>query len=215
MVTIEHFGLRAGRQVRSKYLNSRLRRIIDVAMATALLVALSPVLICIALAIRLTSSGPVLFRQNRNGKDMVPFELLKFRTMYCHAPDPAVLQAQRGDARITPVGKILRSTSLDELPQLLNVIRGEMSLIGPRPHAVEHDAYYGELVPEYRSRFQVRPGLTGYAQVSGARGATPQIEDMERRVDLDLYYIRTASLSLDCRILLRTVREVFFSSSAY
>lgn len=185
------------------------------ATATALLAALSPVLICIALAIRFTSSGPVLFRQSRNGKDMVPFELLKFRTMYCHTPDPSVVQAQRGDARITPIGKILRSTSLDELPQLLNVIRGEMSLIGPRPHAVEHDAYYGELVPDYRSRFQVRPGLTGYAQVSGARGATPQIEDMERRIDLDLYYIRTASLSLDCRILLRTVREVFFSSSAY
>ena len=185
------------------------------AMALVLLAILAPVFICVAIAIRTTSSGPVLFRQKRNGKDMVPFELLKFRTMHCHFPDPTIQQAQRGDARITPVGKFLRATSLDELPQLFNVVRGDMSLIGPRPHAVEHDAYYGELVQDYRSRFQVRPGLTGYAQVSGARGATPQVEDMERRVDLDLYYIRTASLSLDGLILIRTVREVFFSRSAY
>jgi putative colanic acid biosysnthesis UDP-glucose lipid carrier transferase len=216
MVTIERVVAVEGGQVRTKYLNSGQRRAIDIVMASALLIVLAPILALVTIGIWLTSPGPILFRQNRNGKDMVPFEILKFRTMYFTVdPDPAVQQAQKGDVRITPLGKLLRSTSLDELPQLLNVIRGEMSLIGPRPHAVEHDAHYAELIPGYMGRFQVRPGLTGYAQVNGARGATPHTDDMKRRVDFDLLYIETASLSLDCQIFMRTIWEVLSSNSAY
>ena len=125
------------------------------------------------------------------------------------------MQATRGDPRITPVGQFIRRTSIDELPQLLNVIKGEMSLVGPRPHAVAHDRFFGERIPGYHHRFVARPGVSGLAQVRGARGETPRIEDMQRRVELDLEYIRNASLGMDVKILIATGREIFFSSSAY
>jgi putative colanic acid biosysnthesis UDP-glucose lipid carrier transferase len=198
------------------YLNGIARRIAEIALASLLLLALAPLLCLIALAVRLTSPGPVLFRQLRHGRDMQPFWLLKFRSMR-HVPPPAgvVEQASRGDLRITPLGRFLRRTSIDELPQLFNVMRGDMSLIGPRPHAIEHDHYYSDLVPGYRSRFRARPGLTGLAQVSGARGATPEVKDMARRVHFDLEYLRTAGLRTDVAILVRTIREVVSSDSAY
>jgi len=129
--------------------------------------------------------------------------------------DEAIKQATPDDPRVTRFGRILRYTSMDELPQLINVIRGEMSMVGPRPHAIEHDAYYTDLIPNYRKRFQARPGLTGLAQVSGARGRTPRVEDMQRRIELDLQYLENASLGLDFRIFLKTFKEVFSSETAY
>ena len=126
-----------------------------------------------------------------------------------------VLQASRGDARITPIGRFIRRTSIDELPQLVNVLQGHMSLIGPRPHATSHDAYYGERILRYHERFTARPGLSGLAQVSGARGETPLLSDMERRIELDIAYIHSASLKTDLRLLAATARETVFSSTAY
>ena len=198
------------------YLNSRFRRSLDTLGAVLLLVALIPVIGLITVGISITSPGPILFRQRRSGIGMKPFMLLKFRTMYwAETRAGTVEQAIRGDSRVTPLGRFLRATSLDELPQLFNVVRGEMSLIGPRPHAVEHDRFYMARIPHYVRRFEVRPGLTGLAQISGARGGTPRIQDMRRRVDIDLEYIENASLPVDCLIFLQTVREVFESDSAY
>jgi putative colanic acid biosysnthesis UDP-glucose lipid carrier transferase len=204
------------RAASSLYLNSRFRRVLDVAVASSLLILLAPIFCIIAIAIRLESPGPLFFRQDRYGRGMRPFEMLKFRSMYwSRVPEATVTQAIPGDPRVTPLGRILRYTSMDELPQLINIIRGDMSLVGPRPHAIEHDHYYAELIPNYRRRFQARPGLTGLAQVSGARGGTPQVEHMQRRIDFDLQYLENASVMLDCRIFLSTFKEVFNSQTAY
>lgn len=200
----------------ARYLRSRRRRVLEFVVATGLLACLSPLFVLIALSVKRSSPGPVLFRQKRHGENLGAFELLKFRSMYCGGhPDPSVTQATRSDPRITQVGGVLRRTSLDELPQLWNVVRGEMSLIGPRPHAIEHDDYYKTIVPRYAERFRARPGITGLAQVSGARGATPQPEDMKKRIDLDIQYLETASLALDCKILFRTMKEIIGSDAAY
>ena len=204
------------RLANDSYLNGWLRRILDVTVALALLLLMAPLLALIAMAIRTTSPGPILFRQRRHGRGMKKFELLKFRSMHwAGEQEKNVVQAVRGDSRITPVGGILRQTSLDELPQLINVLKGEMSLVGPRPHAVEHDVRYMAEIPHYRERFNARPGLTGLAQINGARGCTPTVEDMAQRIDLDVVYLQRASLALDCWIFIATVKEVLFSKSAY
>lgn len=197
-----------------KYLKSRVRRILELSIAITLLIVLLPILCVIALGVRITSPGPIFFRQWRHGKSMSVFEMVKFRSMSWRPADE-VKQAGKNDARVTSIGRILRRASLDELPQIVSVIKGDMSLIGPRPHAIEHDCYYRELISGYGERFRARPGITGLAQVSGARGPTPRVEDMQRRIDLDIWYLRNASLALDCRILLRTVKEVFASESAF
>ena len=200
----------------SSYIESRFRRSCDVVLSLLLLILLAPLLLVIALAIKATSPGPVLFKQSRHGRGMRPFKLLKFRSMrWVGAEETDVAQALEADPRVTFVGNLLRRTSLDELPQLINVLAGDMSLIGPRPHAVEHDLVYMEQVQNYARRFQIRPGLTGLAQVSGARGWTPSLEHMYRRVELDLAYLERASLRLDCGILLRTVKEFLDSRSAW
>jgi putative colanic acid biosynthesis UDP-glucose lipid carrier transferase len=199
-----------------RYLNSSRRRILELIICWSLLIFLLPLLGLIALGVRLTSPGPIFFKQLRYGQGMTMFELVKFRSMYwTEAPEPSVAQVTQDDPRVTPLGRFLRCTSMDELPQLVSVIKGEMSLIGPRPHAVQHDMYYRDLIPNYCVRLRARPGITGLAQVSGARGGTPRIEDMERRVQLDLLYLQQASLSLDCRILLKSFKEVFKSDAAY
>jgi lipopolysaccharide/colanic/teichoic acid biosynthesis glycosyltransferase len=216
MVTVEWVNFRDGNEPSYAYLNGRLRRSLDILAALGLLILLAPVMCLIAVGIWLTSPGPILFRQRRYGRDMRPFELLKFRSMHCAGHDEStVQQATRGDPRVTSFGRILRLTSLDELPQLINVIMGDMSMVGPRPHAIEHDDYYAELIPDYRRRFRARPGLTGLAQVSGARGETPRLEDMQRRIEFDTRYLDSATLGLDCIIFLRTFREVFSSQTAY
>jgi lipopolysaccharide/colanic/teichoic acid biosynthesis glycosyltransferase len=164
--------------------------------------------VLVALAIRLDSPGPVLFRQTRTGLNGRVFRIYKFRTMRVLEDGPEVRQACRGDARVTCVGRILRRTHLDELPQLLNVLRGEMALVGPRPHALAHDQHYGREIPAYRLRFQVKPGMTGWAQMNGARGETPTLEHMQRRVELDLWYVENRSFWLDLQILTRTAFAV-------
>ena len=196
-----------------------LKSLEDRILSAALLVLVSPLLLAIAAAIRFTSKGPIFYRQNRHGFDRDPILVYKFRTMYddaCDAPNaPVVRQATRDDPRVTPVGRFLRRTSLDELPQLINVIKGEMSLVGPRPHALAHDNYYGQLIDDYLARHRVKPGITGWAQVNGFRGETRSLEQMRRRIELDLYYIENWSLFYDARILVRTLFSGFGSTNAY
>lgn len=200
----------------SGYLHSARKRIVDMAAACALLVLLSPALAAIALLVRATSPGPVLFRQRRNGQHLKPFTILKFRSMRSDSGSEwEVRQAARGDDRVTPVGRFLRRTSLDELPQLINVAKGEMSLVGPRPHALVHDEEFARAVPGYRLRFAAKPGISGLAQVSGARGETPTPNHVARRVAYDLTYVRNASLGMDLGILARTLAEVLSSRDAY
>lgn len=188
------------------------KSIIDRVLAAAALVMLAPMLVLVALVIRIDSRGPVLFRQDRTGQNGRVFQILKFRSM---TTDAGLAQATRHDARVTAVGYWLRRTSIDELPQLVNVLRGEMALVGPRPHAAAHDAHYAPLVTNYTLRFAVKPGLTGWAQINNARGETDTIEKMARRVTLDLEYIRDWSIWLDLRILALTPLRLLASRDAY
>ncbi len=180
-----------------------IKRIFDVIFASLAIISLAPVWIVVSVWIAVTSPGGVLFRQKRTGLHGNDFELLKFRSMYING-DADTRQADNGDPRITPVGKFLRRSSLDELPQLWNIVRGDMSVIGPRPHMVAHTEYYAPLINDYMRRHDMRPGLTGYAQVRGFRGATPTLKDMENRVTADLEYIDRFSLWLDLKILTLT-----------
>lgn len=183
-----------------------LKRVFDIVVGAALLVGFSPLLLLVALAVRLDSRGPVLYRQQRTGFGGATFSVYKFRTMSvdaCQAPD--VRQATRHDPRVTRVGRILRRTSLDEFPQLLNVLRGEMSLVGPRPHALAHDAAFAQEVRDYLTRHRVKPGMTGLAQVCGLRGEITHPDLLRRRVAKDLYYVENWSLVMDCKILVLTI----------
>jgi putative colanic acid biosysnthesis UDP-glucose lipid carrier transferase len=191
------------------------KRMIDVFGAGVGLVLLSPLLLVVALVIMLESPGLPVFCQRRTGYGSRPFVIYKFRSMRVCEDGPQIVQAVRDDDRITNVGRLIRRTSIDELPQLLNVLKGEMSLVGPRPHALAHDSYYGDLIPRYDHRFLAKPGLTGLAQVSGLRGRTEDVADMAARVDKDLEYIETWSLLLDIKILLRTILIFAFHPAAY
>jgi undecaprenyl-phosphate galactose phosphotransferase/putative colanic acid biosynthesis UDP-glucose lipid carrier transferase len=190
------------------------KRCVDIAGAAVGLFILLPILLLSAVAIKLDSKGPVLFRQRRAGFNNKPFLIFKFRTMTV-MEDGEVKQAQRNDPRVTVVGRFLRKTSIDELPQLLNVLRGDMSLVGPRPHALAHDSYYGELLSEYAFRHHVKPGITGWAQVQGYRGETARVEQMKSRVECDLWYINNWSVRLDIQIMLKTVFELSRAPQAY
>lgn len=191
------------------------KRAMDVLLSFLLLVFLTPSLLAIALVIKLDSPGPVFFRQSRNGYRGRPFRIFKFRTMTVLEDGAQVRQAARGDARVTRVGRFLRRTSLDELPQLLNVLIGDMSLVGPRPHAQAHDDFYSKVIENYEVRQHVKPGMTGWAQVNGLRGATQELALMGRRIEYDLWYALNASILFDCEILLRTAAEVFRQRNAY
>lgn len=186
--------------------------------AALLLVLLAPLFGAIALAIRLDSPGPVFYRQLRYGRGRRPFMLLKFRSMYvqaCDAPDAPIRQAQRDDPRVTRIGRWLRRLSLDELPQLLNVLRGEMSLVGPRPHPVRMDDHFAECLSLYLARHRLKPGITGWAQIHGLRGETATAEAMAARLAYDLYYLRNWSFALDLWILFRTPWELLRCRNAY
>lgn len=188
----------------------------DRAFALAVLVPLLPVLAALAVAVKLSSPGPVLFRQRRKGVDGREFDILKFRTMRVHRQQPGVVrQASRNDARITPVGAFLRRTSLDELPQFFNVLFGQMSVVGPRPHAIEHDDFYRRLVDGYMYRYRVRPGITGWAQVNGYRGETRKVEAMAARVKFDLFYMQNWSFWFDIKIILLTIVRGFVGRNAF
>jgi len=184
------------------------KRALDLGFATAALVLLAPLMLITAIVIKLDSRGPILFRQKRSGFDGQVFNILKFRTMNVAEDGDVIPQAHKGDARITRVGRFLRVSSIDEIPQLLNVLAGDMSLVGPRPHAVAHNDHYEKLVAEYAFRHHVKPGITGWAQIHGLRGETRQLSQMEARIERDLEYISSWSLLLDIWILVRTVYEV-------
>ncbi|CAG4892505.1 undecaprenyl-phosphate glucose phosphotransferase [Paraburkholderia saeva] len=190
--------------------------VFDRMFALAALAALSPLMLVIAAMVKLSSPGPVFFRQKRKGIDGHEFEIYKFRSMKVHAETAGkVTQATRGDPRITAVGAFLRKTSLDELPQFINVLKGEMSVVGPRPHALEHDDIYKDLVKGYMHRYRIKPGITGWAQINGYRGETDRIEKMMGRVKLDLYYMQHWTFWLDIKIVALTLYKGFAGRNAY
>lgn len=190
--------------------------VFDRLFALAALVGLLPLLVVVALLVKGSSAGPVFFRQRRMGADGREFTILKFRSMRVHVEEAGTLtQAKQGDPRITPIGRFLRKSSLDELPQFINVLLGQMSVVGPRPHALEHDHYYMRLVDGYMYRYRIKPGITGLAQVNGCRGETARIESMAKRVSLDLFYIQNWSFWLDLKIVWMTVFKGFGGRNAY
>jgi len=195
------------------------KALFDRCVGLMMLLALSPLMLVIALAVRLTSRGPVLFRQKRHGFNNELIEVYKFRSMYVDQCDAgAAKMVTRGDPRVTPVGRFIRKTSLDELPQLFNVLKGDLSLVGPRPHALQAKAantLYDQVVDGYFARHKVKPGITGWAQVNGWRGETDTSEKLQRRVEHDLYYIENWSVLLDLQILLTTPFALFKTENAY
>jgi putative colanic acid biosysnthesis UDP-glucose lipid carrier transferase len=184
------------------------KRVLDLFVAIIAILLLWPILLIAAVAVKLDSKGPVIFKQRRNGLNGTEFVVFKFRTMTVLEDGPDVTQASRDDRRVTRIGKFLRRSSIDELPQLFNVLKGDMSVVGPRPHAVAHDIKYRALIPNYDCRFYVKPGLTGWAQINGLRGETATVQQMDKRVRADLWYINNWSVGLDLIILVRTCFEV-------
>ncbi len=195
--------------------NALIKRTFDIVVASILLIMLSPVLLAIAWGVRRSSPGPIIFRQRRYGLDGDEFWVYKFRTMSVCEDGPVVAQAKRHDPRLTRFGAFLRKTSLDELPQLLNVLQGRMSIVGPRPHAVAHNELYRKLIKGYMLRHKVRPGITGWAQVHGLRGETETVDKMAARVKYDIEYIRNWSIFMDMRILWRSVALIYHDQAAH
>lgn len=196
-------------------INTLVKRIEDICVASIILLLISPLLLMIAIAIKTTSQGPVFFKQIRYGLNGKPIKVFKFRTMTVMENGPEVKQAVKDDPRVTKVGKILRRTSLDELPQFINVLIGNMSVVGPRPHAVAHNEEYRKLITGYMLRHKVKPGITGLAQIRGWRGETDTLDKMEKRIECDLEYIRDWSVGLDIKIIFLTVFYGFINKSAY
>ena len=215
--TREMFGVPIIAMRESPFYGNRLavKRLMDVTIAAAALVVLSPVLLSIAIAIKLTSAGPMLFRQRRYGLDGREIVIYKFRTMSVTEDAEWMEQARKDDPRVTPLGRYLRRWSLDEFPQLVNVLQGRMSLVGPRPHAVAHNEEYRRLIRGYMARHKVPPGITGLAQVKGYRGETRRLQDMQGRVHYDLKYMSDWSLMLDLKILFMTIPRLFQNNKAY
>lgn len=195
--------------------NALLKRTEDLLLSLLIVVFISPLLLIIAGVIKLTSEGPVIFKQRRYGINGEEITVLKFRTMSVCDNGKEIKQAQQHDARITPVGNFLRRTSLDELPQFFNVIAGNMSIVGPRPHACAHNEQYRKLIPKYMLRHLVKPGITGWAQIHGWRGETDTLDKMEKRVEFDLHYIDNWSLWLDLKIIILTFIKGFINKNAY
>jgi putative colanic acid biosynthesis UDP-glucose lipid carrier transferase len=195
--------------------NRLLKRVSDLVLGALILVLIAPLLLAIAIGVKLSSPGPVIFKQRRNGLDGEEIVVYKFRSMRAQDNGDVVRQATKDDPRTTPFGAFIRRTSLDELPQFINVLQGRMSIVGPRPHAVAHNEQYRQLIKAYMVRHKVKPGITGWAQVNGHRGETDTIEKMQARVEYDLEYLRNWSLGLDLQIIARTVKLVFFDRNAY
>ncbi|MEQ6341306.1 MAG: undecaprenyl-phosphate glucose phosphotransferase [Gammaproteobacteria bacterium] len=192
-----------------------IKRMSDLVVASLILVLITPLMLFIALGVKMSSPGPVLFKQRRYGLDGDEIVVYKFRSMSVCEDGDSVVQASRGDARITGFGAFLRRTSLDELPQFINVLQGRMSVVGPRPHAVAHNETYRKLIKGYMVRHKVRPGITGWAQVNGLRGETDTLEKMQARIDHDLDYLRYWSMALDVKIIFKTIVLVFLDRRAY
>jgi putative colanic acid biosynthesis UDP-glucose lipid carrier transferase len=196
-------------------LNSLVKRLSDIVLAAVILLLLAPLMLATALAVRVSSPGPIIFRQRRYGLYGEEIIVYKFRSMTVAEDGDKVVQAQRGDQRVTPIGAFLRRTSLDELPQFINVLQGRMSIVGPRPHAVAHNEQYRKLIKGYMLRHKVKPGITGWAQVNGLRGETATLDRMEARIQYDLDYLRNWSVWLDLWIILRTVKVVLTRENAF
>ena len=195
--------------------NALLKRISDIVLASIILLLISPILLALAIGVKLSSPGPIIFKQRRNGLDGGEIIVYKFRSMRAMDNGAVVKQATKGDPRITPFGAFIRRTSLDELPQFINVLQGRMSIVGPRPHAVAHNEEYRQLIKAYMVRHKVKPGITGWAQVNGFRGETDTLDKMLKRVEFDLEYLRNWSLTLDLQIVVRTARMMLFDRNAY
>jgi putative colanic acid biosynthesis UDP-glucose lipid carrier transferase len=195
--------------------NELVKRISDIVLGTIILVLISPILAILAIGVKLSSPGPVIFKQKRNGLDGEEIVVYKFRSMRVMDNGTVVKQATKDDPRITKFGAFIRKTSLDELPQFINVLQGRMSIVGPRPHAVAHNEEYRKLIKAYMVRHKVKPGITGWAQVNGYRGETETIDKMQARIEYDLEYLRNWSLGLDLQIIVRTIRLVLFDRNAY
>jgi len=195
--------------------NRLIKRVSDIVLSLLILALVAPVMLAVAIGVKLSSPGPVIFRQKRNGLEGEEIIIYKFRSMTAMDNGPVVKQATKGDARITRFGAFIRKTSLDELPQFINVLQGRMSIVGPRPHAVAHNEMYRQLIKAYMVRHKVKPGITGWAQVNGHRGETDTLDKMQARVEYDLEYLRNWSLGLDLVIILRTVKSVLADSKAY
>ena len=191
------------------------KRVSDIVLSILILALIFPVLIVLALAVKFTSPGPIIFKQRRYGLDGQQILVYKFRSMTVTEDGPTIQQAQKNDARITPLGAFMRRTSLDELPQFINVLQGRMSIVGPRPHAVAHNELYRKLIKGYMVRHKVRPGITGWAQVNGYRGETTTLDKMQGRIDYDLDYLRNWSLRLDLHIILKTIKLVLKDEKAH
>ncbi|MCE0173011.1 undecaprenyl-phosphate glucose phosphotransferase [Klebsiella pneumoniae] len=196
-------------------INMVFKRLEDIIVSSLILVLISPVLCIIACAVKFSSPGPIIFRQVRYGMDGKPIKVWKFRSMTVMENDNKIIQATKNDVRITKVGKFLRSTSLDELPQFFNVLFGQMSVVGPRPHAVAHNEQYRTLIQGYMLRHKVKPGITGLAQINGWRGETDTLDKMKKRIEFDLIYIRGWSIWLDLKIIFLTIFKGFVNKSAY
>jgi len=191
------------------------KRLTDIGFSAVILLLLLPLLVIIGMVVKLSSPGPIIFKQRRYGLDGREIAVYKFRTMLVTEDGAQIRQASKTDSRITRVGAVLRRSSMDELPQLINVLQGRMSLVGPRPHAIAHNEEYRKLIKGYMVRHKVLPGITGLAQVNGCRGETSKLEEMEARVNYDLDYLRHWSPLLDIKILLLTVVKVFRDDKAY
>ncbi len=196
-------------------INMVLKRIEDIVMSILIIIFILPVLVTIASFVKFTSPGPIIFRQLRYGIDGKPIKIWKFRTMTVMEDGNKVVQATKGDSRLTSIGGFLRKTSLDELPQFVNVLLGDMSIVGPRPHAVAHNEQYRGLIKGYMLRHKVKPGITGLAQINGWRGETDTIDKMEKRVEFDLEYIRHWSIWLDLKIIFLTIFKGFIGNNVY
>jgi putative colanic acid biosynthesis UDP-glucose lipid carrier transferase len=203
-------------QSRAKNIICRfLKRIEDIVVSVIILLLISPILLLIAISIKAESKGPIIFKQKRGGINNKEIIVYKFRSMTTQDNGSIVSQATKNDVRITSIGSFLRKSSLDELPQFVNVIQGRMSVVGPRPHATAHDIEYGNLIPEYNQRFLVKPGITGLAQISGWRGETNTLDKMQKRINMDLIYINNWTLWLDIKIIFITMWKGFNNKNAY
>ena len=191
------------------------KRASDVVLSCLILLLIFPLLIGIAIAVKLSSPGPIIFKQRRYGLDGKEILVYKFRSMTCTEDSAHIEQARQNDKRITPLGAFLRKTSMDELPQFINVLQGRMSIVGPRPHAVAHNELYRKLIKGYMMRHKVRPGITGWAQINGLRGETSTLDQMQGRIDFDLDYLRNWSVRLDLYIIFKTIRLVIKDQKAY
>jgi putative colanic acid biosynthesis UDP-glucose lipid carrier transferase len=196
-------------------LNGVIKRISDIMLSIFILILIAPIMFAIAIGIKLSSPGPVIFQQRRYGLDGKEIIVYKFRSMSVTEDGPDIPQAQKNDKRITPLGAFLRKSSLDELPQFINVLQGKMSVVGPRPHAVAHNEQYRKLIDGYMVRHKVKPGITGWAQVNGYRGETEVLDKMKKRIDYDLDYLRNWTLRLDLFIVLKTVQVLVKDRHAY